>query len=241
MENEEIMQESPLLHYRDKQYRLNERLSKKMQIILDAQPENTYQGEEIKYFWDEGGLSELFAECYFDENRYCPEKQSWYSYDGTRWVCDIGAHIVSDHILEFVRLLDMYTGEITNEEHRAAYKKFLLKTGNRKYRENILRDASDKETLTITLSQFDADPYLINCRNGTFDLRKQEFREHSWQDFLTMRTNFDFGLRFMDMKCERWEQFINEITIGDKDKAEYLQKALGYSMLGIANEECMFI
>ena len=28
---------------------------------------------------------------------------------------------------------------------------------------------------------------------------------------------------------------------GDGDVAEYLQKALGYSMLGMANEECMFI
>ena len=54
-----------------------------------------------------------------------------------------------------------------------------------------------------------------------------------------MQTNFNYTLQ--EARCERWEQFVDEVTCGDKDKAEYLQKALGYSMLGLANEECMFI
>lgn len=42
-------------------------------------------------------------------------------------------------------------------------------------------------------------------------------------------------------KCARWEQFIKEVTQNDKDKADYLQRALGYSILGTSKEECMFI
>ena len=44
-----------------------------------------------------------------------------------------------------------------------------------------------------------------------------------------------------DVRCERWEKFIDEVTQGDTDKADFLQRALGYSMLGTSNEECMFI
>lgn len=44
-----------------------------------------------------------------------------------------------------------------------------------------------------------------------------------------------------DIKCDRWEQFIEEVTQGDKAKADFLQRSLGYSMLGMSNEECMFI
>jgi len=44
-----------------------------------------------------------------------------------------------------------------------------------------------------------------------------------------------------DARCRRWEKFVAEVTCNDEDKADYLQKALGYSMLGMANEECMFI
>ena len=88
--------------------------------------------------------------------------------------------------------------------------------------------------------QFDSDPYLINCLNGTYDLRDFSFREHSWNDFLTMQTAFSHTIS-KTVKCKRWEKFIKEVTQNDEDKADFLQRALGYSMLGMSNEECMFI
>ena len=54
-----------------------------------------------------------------------------------------------------------------------------------------------------------------------------------------MQTNFDYSLQ--DVRCERWEKFIQEVTQNDYDKADYLQRALGYSILGTSKEECMFI
>ena len=82
--------------------------------------------------------------------------------------------------------------------------------------------------------------YLINCLNGTYDLRDFSFREHSWDDFLTMQTAFSHTIS-KTVKCKRWEKFIKEVTQNDEDKADFLQRALGYSMLGMSNEECMFI
>ena len=93
--------------------------------------------------------------------------------------------------------------------------------------------------MRIEATEFDKYPYLINCKNGTYDLKTMEFREHDWRDFLTMQTNFEYSLQ--DVRCERWEQFIKEVTQNDYNKADYLQRALGYSMLGESKEECMFI
>ena len=91
----------------------------------------------------------------------------------------------------------------------------------------------------IPLSRFDQNPYLINCQNGTFDLKNMCFREHDWADYLTMQTNFEYTMQ--DVSFPRWEQFVEEVLEGDTAKARYLQKAFGYSMVGVANEECMFI
>ena len=55
-----------------------------------------------------------------------------------------------------------------------------------------------------------------------------------------MQTNFRHTVR-RDVRCERWEKFIDEVTQGETDKADFLQRALGYSILGMSNEECMFI
>lgn len=239
-------QEESLFQLHNGKRILEERLSEKMQIIVDAQPEITLQKDGLAYTWDESGLSELFAECYNEEHRYCPERKSWYSYDGCRWVRDIGATLVSRHIIEFSRLLILYCGEIANEEVRAKYFAFVNKIGNRRLRDNLLRDAAVNELLVVNAEEFDKNPYLLNCLNGTFDLEKRLFRENDWRDFITMRTNCNYTLQ--KVSCLRWEQFISEICSKDRDgktpdpeKAEYLQKALGYSLFGAAPEECMFI
>ena len=219
---------------------LDEGVSLKMQIIHDRQPERSCQEDNTGYSWNEIGMADLFAECYIEDARYCPDNGSWYVYDGTAWKKDKNAIYVAAKIKEFTQLLSLYCVEIENEEVRTAYTKFVAKLGDRRLRERICKDAVDR--MPIRREEFDANPYLINCQNGTFDLDTMLFREHSWRDFLTYKTNFSYGMSGLDdYRCPRWEQFISEICQGDKDKAEYLQKALGYSMLGLANEECMFI
>lgn len=212
-------------------------ISKKMSYIKDAHPELPYQEDSTGYSWDEAGMADLFSECYKNDTRYCPEAKSWYTYEDGRWQKDVGALLVAAKIKEFVRLMALYCGEINDEEKRKQYMGFVSKMGDRRFRDRLMKDAAD--SMRIEATEFDKYPYLINCKNGTYDLEKMEFREHNWEDFLTMQTNFDYSLQ--DVRCERWEQFIKEVTQNDYDKADYLQRALGYSILGESKEECMFI
>lgn len=212
-------------------------ISKKMSRIKDSHPELPYQEDSTGYSWDEAGMADLFSECYQNDTRFCPEAKSWYTYDSGRWQKDVGALLVSAKIKEFVRLMALYCGEIEDEEKRKAYMSFVSKMGDRRFRDRMMKDAAD--CMRIEATEFDRYPYLINCKNGTYDLKEMEFREHRWDDFLTMQTSFEYGLQ--EDTCERWVQFIDEVTEGDKEKADYLQRALGYSILGTSKEECMFI
>lgn len=228
-----------LFQFNNGRYLLSEKQSEKMYYIKAARPERSLKDDGFEYPRDEGGMADLFAECYKSETRYCSEKKSWFTYSEGAWRKDIEAHIVSRKVKEFCRLMVLYCGEIEEDSLRQEYTKFIVKMGDRRFRDRLMKDAADNENLVIYAEQFDANPYLINCKNGTFDLEKMEFREHDWRDFLTMQTNFNYTLQ--DARCRRWEKFIAEVTCNDEDKANYLQKALGYSMLGMANEECMFI
>lgn len=212
-------------------------ISKKMSRIKDSHPELPYQEDSTGYSWDEAGMADLFSECYREDTRFCPEAKSWYTYDSGKWQKDVGALLVSAKIKEFVRLMALYCGEIEDEEKRKAYMSFVSKMGDRRFRDRMMKDAAD--CMRIEATEFDRYPYLINCKNGTYDLKEMEFREHRHEDFLTMQTSFEYGLQ--EDTCKRWEQFIDEVTEGDKEKADYLQRALGYSILGTSKEECMFI
>lgn len=218
-------------------YITSEEISKKMFYIKSIHPETPYQENSTGYSWDEAGMADLFSECYQNDTRYCPEAKSWYTYDGGRWQKDVGSLLVSSKIKEFVRLMALYCGEIPDEEKRKQYMGFVSKMGDRRFRDRMMKDAAD--SMTIAAAEFDIHPYLINCKNGTYDLETMTFREHDWKDFLTMQTNFDYTMQ--EVTCPRWEQFIKEVTQDNKDKADYLQRALGYSILGTGKEECMFI
>lgn len=216
---------------------MDEDLSAKMYLIKQYHPES--QDEDSSGFeWSEMGMANLFGLLYNKEARYCPEHKAWYTYHEGAWRNDEGAILVSEKIKDFVRLMILYCGEIEDDDKRKAYTTFVNKMGDRRMRDRILKDATGE--LHISASQFDDNPYLINCLNGTYDLRDCSFREHDWKDFLTMQTAFRHTVS-RDVRCERWEKFIDEVTQGDTDKADFLQRALGYSLLGMSNEECMFV
>ena len=216
---------------------MDEDLSAKMYLIKHYHPERADETSS-GFEWSEMGMANLFGILYAQEARYCPEHKSWYTYHEGAWRKDEGAVLVSEKLKDFVRLMILYCGEIEDEDTRKAYTSFISKMGDRRMRDRILKDATGE--LRISAVEFDANPYLINCLNGTYDLSDFSFREHRWDDFLTMQTAFKHTIS-RDVRCERWEKFIDEVTQGDTDKADFLQRALGYSMLGTSNEECMFI
>lgn len=215
----------------------DERLSGILFEIKSRKPEEN-DPNYSNYEWNELGMAELFGELYENEARYCPEMKSWYTYDKGAWRRDEGAILVSEKIKEFARLMIIYCGDIEDDDKRKAYTDFVNRMGDRRLRDRILKDATG--CLRISATEFDSNPYLINCLNGTYDLSNFTFRPHNPEDFITMQTGFSHTVD-KKIRSPRWEKFIGEVTQGDKEKADFLQRALGYSLLGKANEECMFI
>lgn len=216
---------------------LNEGLSEKMEMLRQIQPESPGDNGEF-YEWQDYGLAELFARLFMNECRFCPGFKSWYVFDGGRWVKDVESVIVSGKVADFVRLLNIYCQNIPDEDVRENYGKYIHKIGDRRARDRIMKDA--KSNMTIDAEQFDQSPYLINCLNGTYDLKTNKFYHAKAEDFITKQTHFNYT-RQKNAKSDLWIKFIDDITEHNKDKSDYIQRALGYSILGKSNEECMFI
>ncbi len=225
--------ESNLFQLKNGQYLINPEQSRVFSTIINEQPHYS-----LDYKWDEMSMGTLFAKCYHHNTIYCPEMKQWYIYDGSRWIKDVGALTTSDRLKEFTRLMLLYCNEIDDEAVAKDYKKFVSKLGDRRVRDRIMRDA--QSDAAVSIEQFDSDPYLINLENGTYDLRKQKFYFHRAEDYLTMKANCYYILPTMVVRFDRWDKFISEIMMGDKKMMDYLQRALGYSILGVAKEECMF-
>lgn len=189
-----------------------------------------------RYVWDDLGSGRLFADIYCSIARYVPERKCWYTYDGKRWVQDVGSMLTIELCKDLADRLWIYACGIKDERLRGSYKEFVGKWQKRYRRNIILQDA--QSVYPIAMRMFDTDLYLLNCENGTVDLRTMEFREHDANDLITKITPAEYK---PSATCERFDIFIEEIMSGDTDKARFLQKILGYAVSGETRYECMYI
>jgi len=85
---------------------------------------------------------------------------------------------------------------------------------------------------------FDTHDWLLNCRNGTLDLRSGALRPHRHEDLLTRLVDVDYDPQ---AQCPTWETFLDRIMAGNRGLTGYLQRAVGYALTGDTGEQAMFL
>ncbi|WP_317317192.1 phage/plasmid primase, P4 family [Amedibacillus dolichus] len=199
--------------------------------LENMNPEDTH-----KYPWTDIGSGMLFADFHQDKLRYVPERKSWFYYEEGIWQQDIGGLKAMKLCMELANLLHLYALKITDEHKRKDYISYTRKWQSHSCRVNILKDAQVYHPISAT--EFDIDPYVFNCKNGTLHLTTFEFTEHCSLDKLTKISPVLYDPQ---AHSDRWDTFIAEIMSGDKEKAKFLQKLLGYGLAGDTRYECMTI
>ncbi|MBR2277806.1 MAG: hypothetical protein IJ872_01190 [Eubacterium sp.] len=189
---------------------------------------------DIFSYDNESRYAKIFASVFYSEARYVPERKGWYVYDGVRWEHDLGSLRVMEKSKQIAYCLVSYAMDKYGDNYEHIKK--AIRWHKRRFRETLIRDAASVNPLSI--AEFDSNPYLLNFRNGTLDLQAGVFRKHLFDDYITKCADADYGEKYRN---KRFERFISEISGDDGDKAEYLQKALGYALCGSNSEECLFI
>ena len=191
---------------------------------------------ETKYTLNDKGNGELFADLYKNKCRFNVTAKEWYHYDGKVWTEDTGGMIASRYAKDLADALLIHTTTILEETRKKAYIEHVAKLGQLRYRNTMLLDARDK--FYISNDDLDKDLYIINCQNGTIDLKTFAFRLHNPDDLLSKITNVWYDPQ---AKSPLFEQFIDQIMIGDSGRIAYLQKLFGYSLTGDTREESCYI
>ena len=188
-----------------------------------------------RYTPTDKGNGFLFADSFQNELRFCPEKKEWFRYDKTRWISG-GNEIARERAKEVVDFLEDFSRKIGNEDRRKRFENNAQLLCNHSKRETMLKDASSVHPLY--LSELDTELDFFNCRNGTLNLKEGKFLVHDSAHNLGKVAGADY---IADAKCKRWEKFLSEIMMGDKDMVLYLQKLFGYCLTGNPKEEKLFI
>lgn len=192
---------------------------------------------EDKYHLTDLGNAERLVARHGRDLRYCWPFGRWYVWDGTRWTPDDTAE-VERRAKETVRSIYTDAAQALNEDRRKNLAKHAMQSEAKERVTAMVALARSEPGIPVLPEQLDADPLLLNCRNGTIDLRTGTLLPHKREDLLTKVIPIDYD---PDAKAPRWYQFLNEIMAENQDLIDFLQRAIGYTLTAYATEQVLFI
>lgn len=170
----------------------------------------------------------------------------WYSWSGVRWERDEGevyrcACLLSRIIHEEAASWRTRSAASTEERDRnAAVAKALESWALRSEMRGTIDAALAlaKKMLAVDASLVDRDPWLLNCTNGTVDLRTGALKDHDAEDYITRLAPVEYDPA---ATAGLWEHTLRQIT-REQDSvaaplAEFLQRWFGYCATGSTREQ----
>lgn len=150
----------------------------------------------------------------------------WHHWDGTRWA-------EAQHGEDTQAVLDTlkadYLASYTDKDLAADVR--ACQTASAVL--GILRLAGDLKQFASTVDDLDLDPWLLNCANGTLDLRDLTLKDHDPHDKITRVCRAAYQ---PDATSAAWDQFLTQI-LPDPDVRAYLQRFVGVALLGAVREQ----
>lgn len=184
------------------------------------------------------GNAKRFVDAFIEDVRYVPQ-WGWLMWSDVGWIrCGVEdinelARKVPDVIREDARSL--MADNPTASTALLRWSRTSESAGKLSAIESLARDDS---RIRRDVDQFDADDFLVACRNGVVDLRTGEIRPITRDDLITKNTNVIYDPTY---RLPAWENFLAQATEGDTDVMQYLQRAAGYTLSGSNAEESFFV
>lgn len=168
--------------------------------------------------------------------RYVPSWKKWLTWDGTRWKLDsTGSAHRRAKIL--ARSALHWAHDVTDKEEKKKAVTAAKRLESSRGVSGILTMAGTEKGIALDPSEFDTDPYLLNCANGTLDLRTLELLPHSPERHLTKVTAAAYH---PDAQAPEFRKFVDRI-LPDVEVRAFVQRYLGYALLGTVVEHVLGI
>lgn len=99
-----------------------------------------------------------------------------------------------------------------------------------------------KKLLAVPDDALDRNPWLLNCQNGTVDLRTGELRKHDPADYITKLVPLDYN---PTARSTAWEAVVARVTLEEgmttRPLARFLQRWFGYCATGSTREQAFVV
>lgn len=192
------------------------------------------------------GLKDRLIDLFGDNIRYCVNEKTWYIYNelannGGLWDIDRKNKInaLAEEVTNLILAEVAFVKPDQDGDLRKAQRKlsdFAFKSMSRRSLEAMVSRAESDQRTAITSDEFNKNPYLFNCLNGTLDLEKGELRKADRSDLLTNIASVEYD---REASSGAWYVSLNEAL--NYKQALFLQRACGSALTGINRDKALFV
>jgi putative DNA primase/helicase len=194
----------------------------------------TMRKQRHHYAMTDLGNAERFVDAHRDRVLWCPARKAFLVWDGKRYAWDERGEAVK---LAHTTARDIHheAAGAEDEGRQKAISKWALSSQNESRINAMLSQA--KPYLAVGMEELDRDPWLVNCQNGTLDLRTGRLKGHDPADRITkiVPVSYDPGAL-----SPRFKRFLKEALV-DGTLIKFVKRYSGYTLTGITRERLLAI
>lgn len=189
------------------------------------------------------GNAERIVDQYKTLIKYCHPFKSWYVWTPSegRWKQDVDNYcyrIAKD----VVRRIPIEAQRAPTKEMMGQGYSWAFVCENRSHLTGMIELAQMDRRIIVTPDDLDSNDYLFNLQNCTFNLKTLEKQEHTKSDNISKLAPFEYR---ETATCPQFNKYLDRIfrNRGDKkqDTISFLQRAVGYTLTGSTQEQCLFL
>ena len=170
--------------------------------------------------------------------RYTPNL-GWFIWDGQYWKPDTQKMAIREVSKMVSTVVASEVANYAADDVRATE---LVKWANQaksnaRITSTIDQAVSDSR-IQVDVAEWDSDPLLLGVKNGVIDLKTGELKAGRPDLHITKRAPVNYSPGLTNL---RWDTFLDEATGGDKEFQDWLQRAVGYTLTGLTNQDVAFL
>jgi putative DNA primase/helicase len=189
------------------------------------------------YAWTDLGNARALLYLYGDRIRWCTTSQRWFTWRQTHWEDDSKNTVLAWANKTALRRLAA-SELLEDEDTRKQAQRYFRSCQGTAKRNAALEQVKAWVPNVCVTAELDRDPWLLNCKNGTYNLRTGQLQQHRQDDLITRCVLAEYD---PTAQAPRWHAFLDRVFAGNAELIGYLQRAVGYSLTGSTREHAVFI
>lgn len=203
------------------------------------------------------GNAEAVLELKGRDIKYIKETDKWAFWCDSGWSIDAEPQVTECFVqaarsrLKAAREIAV-SGEDAAKMKEAATKRekritFARQSENRGKIKAAMETFANIPSAQISIEDFDHDPWLLGLPGElVIDLKVPKIRKKARNDMTSLTAGYidseaTKDILTRDLKGSRWERFLREIFLEDKEMIRWIQKAVGYCLTGDTSEQVFFL